>query len=99
MGIAYAFFVFTIFFFTKGFTFADAHTHVQRLVSVVKMATAFELCATDEKRSVMRRMFIKICFLFMVGNVCRVKRFTTGSRNSLKDVRKSQMMKRRCGSG
>jgi hypothetical protein len=27
-----------------------------------------------------------------VGSVCRVKRFTTGSRNSLKDVRKSQMM-------
>jgi hypothetical protein len=27
-----------------------------------------------------------------VGSVCRVKRFTTGSRNSLKDFRKSQMM-------
>jgi hypothetical protein len=26
----------------------------------------------------------------MVGSVCRVKRFTAGSRNSLKDVRKSQ---------
>jgi hypothetical protein len=26
------------------------------------------------------------------GTVCRVNRFTTGSRNSLKDVRKSQMM-------
>jgi hypothetical protein len=37
-------------------------------------------------------MFIKKCFLFMVGSVCRVKRFTTGSRNSVKDVRKSQMM-------
>jgi hypothetical protein len=34
----------------------------------------------------------KQCFLIMVGSVCRVKRFTTGSRNSLKDVRKSQMM-------
>jgi hypothetical protein len=31
-------------------------------------------------------------FLFTVGRVCRVKRFATGSRNSLKDVRKSQMM-------
>jgi hypothetical protein len=40
----------------------------------------------------MRRLFIKKCFLFKVGSVCHVKRFTTGSRNSLKDVRKSQMM-------
>jgi hypothetical protein len=30
--------------------------------------------------------------LFGVGSVCRVKRFTTGSRNSLRDVRKSQMI-------
>jgi hypothetical protein len=43
-----------------------------------------------------QRIFIKKCFLFTVGSVCRVKRFTTGSRNSLKDVPKSQMMKRRC---
>jgi hypothetical protein len=28
----------------------------------------------------------------MTGSVCRVKQFTTGSRNSLKDVQKSQMM-------
>jgi hypothetical protein len=40
----------------------------------------------------MQRIFIKKCFLFMVGSVCRIKRFTTGSRNSLKDVQKSQMM-------
>jgi hypothetical protein len=31
-------------------------------------------------------------FLFTVRSVCRVKRFTSGSRNSLKDVRMSQMM-------
>jgi hypothetical protein len=37
-------------------------------------------------------------FLFAVGSVCRLERFTTGSRNSLKDFRKSQMRKRRCGS-
>jgi hypothetical protein len=37
-------------------------------------------------------IFIKKCFLFTVGSVCRVKRFKIGSRNSLKDVRKSQMM-------
>jgi hypothetical protein len=30
--------------------------------------------------------------MFTVGSVCRVKRFTTASRDSLKDVRKSQMM-------
>jgi hypothetical protein len=36
--------------------------------------------------------FTNKCFLFTVGSVCRVKRFTTVSRNSLKDVRKSQTM-------
>jgi hypothetical protein len=39
----------------------------------------------------MQRIFIKKCFLFTVGSVCHVKRFTVGSRNSLKDVRKSLM--------
>jgi hypothetical protein len=32
-----------------------------------------------------QRIFIKKCFLSTVGSVCGVKRFTTGSRNSLKD--------------
>jgi hypothetical protein len=40
----------------------------------------------------MQRIFIKKCFLFTLGSVCPVKRFTTGSRNPLKDFRKSQMM-------
>jgi hypothetical protein len=40
----------------------------------------------------MQRIFIKKYFLFTVGSVFRLKLFTTGSRNSLKDVRKSQMM-------
>jgi hypothetical protein len=40
----------------------------------------------------MQRIFIKTCFLFTVGSVCRVKRLTTLSRNSLKDFRKSQIM-------
>jgi hypothetical protein len=31
--------------------------------------------------------------MFTVGSVCRVKLFTAGCRNSLKDVRKSQMMR------
>jgi hypothetical protein len=40
----------------------------------------------------MQRIFIKKCLLFTVRSVCRVKRFRTGYINSLKDVRKSQMM-------
>jgi hypothetical protein len=40
----------------------------------------------------MQRIFIEKYFLFTVGSVYRVKRFTIGKRNSLKDVRKSQMM-------
>jgi hypothetical protein len=56
---------------------------------------------TEEQRSVVRfcrqkdsmqTMCIKKCFLFMVGSVNRLKRFTTGSRSSLKIVRKSLMM-------
>jgi hypothetical protein len=31
---------------------ADEHTHVQRLVSVVKMDTVLEECTTEEQRSV-----------------------------------------------
>jgi hypothetical protein len=66
------------------------------------MATVPEDCTTEEQRSVVRifcgqkdsmqRMFIKKFFLFTVGSVCRVKRFTDGSRNSLKDVRKPKVM-------
>jgi hypothetical protein len=33
---------------------ADAHAHVQRLVSVVKLATVLEVCTTEEQRSVVR---------------------------------------------
>jgi hypothetical protein len=80
---------------------ADAHAHVQRLVSVVKMATVPEAYTTEKQRSVLhflwkkdslQRIFINKRFLFTVGSVCRVKWFTTWSRNSLRDVRKSQMM-------
>jgi hypothetical protein len=63
---------------------ADAHVQVQRLVSVVKWRPC--LRTVLPKRSVlvcilfcgqkdlMERIFIKKCFLFMVGSVCRVKR-------------------------
>jgi hypothetical protein len=74
---------------------ADALTHVQKLVSVVKMVMVPDECTTEEQRSLVRflwaensmqRIFMKKCFLFTVGSVCRIKLFTTGSRNSLKDV-------------
>jgi hypothetical protein len=74
---------------------ADIHAHVHRLVSVFKMATVLErsvvLFFFGQKDS-MQRIVIRKCFLFTAGSVFRVKRFTTGSRNSLKDVRKSQML-------
>jgi hypothetical protein len=85
------------------------HAYAQRLVSVVKMANVLEKCTTEQQRSAvfffcgqrdsMQRTFITKCFLFTLGSVCSVNRFTTGSRNSVKDVRKSQVMKRRYGFG
>jgi hypothetical protein len=62
--------------------------YVQRLVSVVKIATVLEEYTFEEQRSVVRflwakdsmqRIFIKKYFLFKWGSVCRVKGFTTGS--------------------
>jgi hypothetical protein len=80
--------------------------HVQRLLSVVKMVTVLEKCATEEHRSVvfffcgqkdsMRRIFIEKCFPFTMGSVCRVERFTNWAATvSLMTKR----LKRRCGSG
>jgi hypothetical protein len=73
------------------------HAHVQRLVSEVKMTTVREECTTEEQSSVVcfsfwekdseQRIFLSKYFQFTEGSVCRVQRFTTGSRNSLKDVR------------
>jgi hypothetical protein len=37
---------------------ADAHENVQRLVSVVKMATVLEECNAEEQRSVVRFFFV-----------------------------------------
>jgi hypothetical protein len=60
------------------------------------MATVLEECNIEEQHSVvhfcgqkdsMQKMFIKKFFLLMVGSVCHVKRFITGSRSSLKDVK------------
>jgi hypothetical protein len=38
---------------------ADAHAHVQRIVSVVKMATVLEECTTEEPCSVVRFLWAK----------------------------------------
>jgi hypothetical protein len=39
---------------------ADVHAHVQRLVSVLKMATVFEVYTTEEQRSVVgKRLYAK----------------------------------------
>jgi hypothetical protein len=55
----------------------DAHAHIERLVSVVKMATVLEEYTSEEQRSVvlfcgqkdsMQRIFMKKRFLFMVGS-------------------------------
>jgi hypothetical protein len=47
----------------------------------------------------MQRIFIKKCFLFAVGNVCLVKRFTAGSRDVALVTLMTKRLKRRCGSG
>jgi hypothetical protein len=69
---------------------ADAREQVERLVLVVKMATVVEECITEEKHSVVRfllaeginaKVIQKKYFLFMLGNVCRVKRFHLGGKH------------------
>jgi hypothetical protein len=86
---------------------ADAHAHVQRVVSVVKMATVLEY-ATEEQRSVagvcgqkdaVRRIFIKKCFVFTVGSVCRIKRFITGSINPSRTFESGKWYPTKPGSG
>jgi 23S rRNA maturation mini-RNase III len=49
------------------------------------------VCLCGQKDSI-QRILIKKYFLFTVGSIYRVRRFTTRSRSSLKDVRKSRMM-------
>jgi hypothetical protein len=86
---------------------ADAHAHVQRLVLVVKMVTVLEEYITAEQRSV-------VCFLWAKGlnakyihtdiipvfvGKCRVKMFTTGSRNVADISMMTKRLKRTSGSG
>jgi hypothetical protein len=64
------------------------HAHVQRLVSVVKMATVLEEYNNEEQRSIvlkdsMQRIFIKQSPVYG-GKYLLRKAFTAGSRNSLK---------------
>jgi hypothetical protein len=56
--------------------------------------TLLEECITEENRSVVRfcgqkdsmqRIFIKKYFLFMMGNVCRVKRLSLGGKRLADD--------------
>jgi hypothetical protein len=52
------------------------------------MKSIVQLCGFfGRQKDSMQRIFIKKCFLFTGGSVCRLKRFTTGWRNSLKDAR------------
>jgi hypothetical protein len=73
---------------------AEAHAHVQRLISVVKMATML-VCTTEEQGSLLRflcvqkdlmqSIFIKKWFLFTVGSTGRIKRFSLGGKNFIDD--------------
>jgi hypothetical protein len=65
------------------------------------MATMLEEYTIEEQTSgvrffcrkdSMKMILVTKCFLFTVGNVCRVLRFITGSTNSLKDALKSHTM-------
>jgi hypothetical protein len=84
---------------------ADMHVHVQRLVSIVKMATVHEEYVNKEQLSVvhffcgqkdaMQRIFIKKYFLFVLGSVYHVKRSTLVAYVSLM---MTERLKWRCGS-
>jgi hypothetical protein len=60
------------------------------------MATVLEECSTEEQHSVLHFLWAKGLNAKDIHKemfpVCCVKRFTPGSRNSLRDVRKSQLM-------
>jgi hypothetical protein len=81
--------------------------YVQRLVSVVKMATVLEKCTREEQRSGVPFLWAKGLNakdihkeMFTMASVCRVKRFTAGSRNSLKDFESRRLrQKQLCRGG
>jgi hypothetical protein len=66
---------------------ADTHAHVQRLVSVVKMAILLDKCTTEEKhccafflweKELNEKNIHNEMFSFTMGSVYRVKSFPTG---------------------
>jgi hypothetical protein len=68
------------------------HAHVQRLVSVAKMATVFEERITENQHSVAlfcvqedSMISVKKCFLFMLESDCRVKRLHLGGKRIADD--------------
>jgi hypothetical protein len=72
------------------------------------MATMLEECIAEKQSSVvlfcgqsdsMQRIFIKKCFLFTVGSVCPIMRFTAGSRKVADVTLTVKRLKRECGSG
>jgi hypothetical protein len=83
---------------------ADTHAHVQRLVSVVKMATVLEKCTTEEQRSVVRFLRAKELNakdihkeMFPVyGGKCLSRKSV---HNWVANVSLMKRLKRRCGSG
>jgi hypothetical protein len=85
---------------------ACVYAHIQTLVSVIKMATMLgsirlkskSFLRFYEQNDSMEAILITKYFLFVVGSVSPVKLLTTGTRNSLKDLRNLLMIKRTCGS-
>jgi hypothetical protein len=63
-----------------------------RVCGVYYRRAAFCCAVSCGQNGSMKRIFINKCFLFTVGSVSSLKRFITGSRNSLKDVRKLRLM-------
>jgi hypothetical protein len=71
------------------FQVAYTHAHVRRIVSVATTATVLEKYTTEEQRSLVRFLWAKglnakdihkIWFLFTVGSVYHVKRFSLGGK-------------------
>jgi hypothetical protein len=57
------------------------------------------LCVFCGQKDSVQKIFINKCFPFTVGSVCRVKRFTTWSRNVENVSLMTNRLKRRSGSG
>jgi hypothetical protein len=59
------------------------------MATVLEQHSLVRFCGQNNS---VQKILIKKYFLLMVRSVCHIKRFTIGSRNSLEDVQKSQMM-------